>query len=143
MFLLSSKAGGVGLNLIGASRLVLYDIDWNPANDLQVETPHLLNISLSTIVTCRDFKICVEQNLYITCFLRRRILIIATAYALILYFFWATIFPLKLKFFSCSSVSIVNNSALFSIWLWSGDGASVAGWTEAASLHLPSADHGE
>lgn len=39
VFLLSSKAGGVGLNLIGASRLILYDIDWNPANDLQVETP--------------------------------------------------------------------------------------------------------
>ena len=36
VFLLSSKAGGVGLNLIGASRLVLYDVDWNPANDLQV-----------------------------------------------------------------------------------------------------------
>ncbi|KAJ7372145.1 DNA repair and recombination protein rad54b [Desmophyllum pertusum] len=35
VFLLSSKAGGVGLNLIGASRLVLFDIDWNPANDLQ------------------------------------------------------------------------------------------------------------
>ncbi|XP_033124667.1 DNA repair and recombination protein RAD54B-like [Anneissia japonica] len=35
VFLLSSKAGGVGLNLIGASRLVLYDVDWNPANDLQ------------------------------------------------------------------------------------------------------------
>ncbi|XP_067671287.1 DNA repair and recombination protein RAD54B-like [Haliotis asinina] len=35
VFLLSSKAGGVGLNLVGASRLVLYDIDWNPANDLQ------------------------------------------------------------------------------------------------------------
>ncbi|XP_078073165.1 DNA repair and recombination protein RAD54B isoform X2 [Mustelus asterias] len=35
IFLLSSKAGGVGLNLIGASRLVLYDIDWNPANDIQ------------------------------------------------------------------------------------------------------------
>jgi DNA repair and recombination protein RAD54B len=31
LFLLSSKAGGVGLNLIGASRLVLLDIDWNPA----------------------------------------------------------------------------------------------------------------
>ena len=38
VFLLSSKAGGVGLNLIGASYLVLYDIDWNPANDLQVCT---------------------------------------------------------------------------------------------------------
>ena len=36
VFLLSSKAGGVGLNIVGASHLVLYDIDWNPANDLQV-----------------------------------------------------------------------------------------------------------
>ncbi|XP_070568262.1 DNA repair and recombination protein RAD54B-like isoform X2 [Ptychodera flava] len=35
VFLLSCKAGGVGLNLIGAARLILYDIDWNPANDLQ------------------------------------------------------------------------------------------------------------
>lgn len=35
IFLLSAKAGGVGLNLIGASRLVLFDNDWNPASDLQ------------------------------------------------------------------------------------------------------------
>ncbi|KLO18384.1 hypothetical protein SCHPADRAFT_899782 [Schizopora paradoxa] len=35
VFLLSSKAGGVGLNLIGASRLVLIDSDWNPSHDLQ------------------------------------------------------------------------------------------------------------
>ncbi|KAL6050256.1 DNA repair and recombination protein RAD54B [Balamuthia mandrillaris] len=35
IFLLSSKAGGVGLNLIGANRLVLFDPDWNPACDLQ------------------------------------------------------------------------------------------------------------
>ncbi|CBZ52243.1 hypothetical protein NCLIV_020290 [Neospora caninum Liverpool] len=34
-FLLSSKAGGVGLNLIGANRLILLDPDWNPANDQQ------------------------------------------------------------------------------------------------------------
>lgn len=41
LLLLSSKAGGVGLNLIGASHLVLYDIDWNPANDIQVSgLPH-------------------------------------------------------------------------------------------------------
>ncbi|XP_006859316.1 PREDICTED: DNA repair and recombination protein RAD54B [Chrysochloris asiatica] len=35
IFLLSSKAGGVGLNLIGGSHLILYDIDWNPAIDIQ------------------------------------------------------------------------------------------------------------
>ncbi|OBT50049.1 hypothetical protein VE04_09917, partial [Pseudogymnoascus sp. 24MN13] len=33
--LLSAKAGGVGLNLVGASRLILFDVDWNPATDLQ------------------------------------------------------------------------------------------------------------
>ncbi|PGH28224.1 hypothetical protein AJ80_00114 [Polytolypa hystricis UAMH7299] len=34
-FLLSAKAGGMGLNLIGASRLILFDVDWNPATDMQ------------------------------------------------------------------------------------------------------------
>ncbi|KAG0596659.1 hypothetical protein M758_UG273900 [Ceratodon purpureus] len=34
-FLLSSKAGGCGLNLIGGNRLVLFDPDWNPATDKQ------------------------------------------------------------------------------------------------------------
>jgi DNA repair and recombination protein RAD54B len=34
-FLLSAKAGGLGLNLIGASRLVLFDVDWNPAVEQQ------------------------------------------------------------------------------------------------------------
>nr|XP_019049115.1 hypothetical protein I302_02896 [Kwoniella bestiolae CBS 10118]OCF28045.1 hypothetical protein I302_02896 [Kwoniella bestiolae CBS 10118] len=35
VFLLSAKAGGVGLNLIGGSRLFLFDSDWNPSTDLQ------------------------------------------------------------------------------------------------------------
>lgn len=35
VFLLSAKSGGVGLNLIGANRLVMIDSDWNPSTDLQ------------------------------------------------------------------------------------------------------------
>lgn len=35
VFLLSVKTGGVGLNLIGANRLVMMDLDWNPATDRQ------------------------------------------------------------------------------------------------------------
>ena len=35
VFLLSSKAGGCGINLVGGNRLVLFDPDWNPANDKQ------------------------------------------------------------------------------------------------------------
>ncbi|ETO16802.1 DNA repair and recombination protein RAD54, partial [Reticulomyxa filosa] len=35
VLLLSNRAGGCGLNLIGANRLIMYDPDWNPANDAQ------------------------------------------------------------------------------------------------------------
>lgn len=35
VFLLSTRAGGTGLNLIGASRLALLDSDWNPSADAQ------------------------------------------------------------------------------------------------------------
>lgn len=36
VFLLSSKAGGVGINLVGGNRMILMEPDWNPSNDLQV-----------------------------------------------------------------------------------------------------------
>lgn len=56
-FLLSSKSGGVGLNLIGASRLILYDCDWNPANDAQVcarifRQGQTKNVFIYRFITC-------------------------------------------------------------------------------------------
>ncbi|GIY56968.1 DNA excision repair protein ERCC-6 [Caerostris darwini] len=35
VFLLTTRVGGIGINLTGANRIILYDPDWNPSTDAQ------------------------------------------------------------------------------------------------------------
>ena len=45
VFILSTRSGGVGMNLTGADTVIFYDSDWNPALDAQAR--HLSSLLVS------------------------------------------------------------------------------------------------
>ena len=54
VFLLSTRAGGLGINLYTADIVVLYDSDWNPQMDLQVPPswPHHICLPRPELTSC-------------------------------------------------------------------------------------------
>ena len=64
LFLLSTRAGGLGINLTAADTVILYDSDWNPQQDLQAQDrAHRIGQTRPVIVYRLATKGTVEQTL--------------------------------------------------------------------------------
>lgn len=61
IFLLSTRAGGVGINLTAADTVIIFDSDWNPQNDIQAMARcHRIgqskNVTVYRLITRRSFE---------------------------------------------------------------------------------------
>jgi chromodomain-helicase-DNA-binding protein 7 len=65
LFLLSTRAGGVGINLTAADTCIIFDSDWNPQNDVQAQARcHRIgqtkDVRIYRLITSRSF----EQEMF-------------------------------------------------------------------------------
>ena len=64
LFLLSTRAGGLGINLTAADSVILFDSDWNPQQDLQAQDrAHRIGQTRPVVVYRLATKGTVEQTL--------------------------------------------------------------------------------
>eukprot|EP01064_Diplonema_japonicum_P036290 TRINITY_DN8107_c0_g1_i2.p1 TRINITY_DN8107_c0_g1~~TRINITY_DN8107_c0_g1_i2.p1 ORF type:complete len:1181 (+),score=206.67 TRINITY_DN8107_c0_g1_i2:32-3574(+) len=63
-FILSTRSGGMGINLTGADTVIFYDSDWNPAMDLQAQDRcHRIGQTRDVTVYRLTSKHTVEENI--------------------------------------------------------------------------------
>ncbi len=74
LFLLSTRAGGLGINLAAADTVVLFDSDWNPQQDLQaMDRAHRIGQTRPVVVYRLATRATVEQLLLETADAKRRL----------------------------------------------------------------------
>ncbi len=65
IFALSTRAGGLGLNLQTADTVIMFDSDWNPQMDQQV--PHIYAFSYHTMSLCVTSMSLLCQSVSLLC----------------------------------------------------------------------------
>ena len=65
LFLLTTRVGGLGINLTGADRVIIYDPDWNPSTDLQARERvyrlgQIRSVSILRLITAGT----IEEKIY-------------------------------------------------------------------------------
>lgn len=74
LFLLSTRAGGQGINLASADTVILYDSDWNPQQDLQAQDrAHRIGQKNPVIIYRLATKGTVEEELLLSADAKRRL----------------------------------------------------------------------
>ncbi|KAG7287535.1 hypothetical protein NEMBOFW57_007047 [Staphylotrichum longicolle] len=74
IFLLSTRAGGQGINLASADTVILFDSDWNPQQDLQAQDrAHRIGQTRPVIVYRLATKGTVEEELLLSADAKRRL----------------------------------------------------------------------
>lgn len=74
IFLLSTRAGGQGINLASADTVILFDSDWNPQQDLQAQDrAHRIGQTRPVIVYRLATKGTVEEELLMSADAKRRL----------------------------------------------------------------------